>query len=221
VDLDGFKRVNDLLGHDRGDTVLREVAKRLAGALRQIDTVARLGGDEFGILLDGAADLEAAAAAAWKIEQACEPAFEIHGEVFHVSASIGIALFPEHGTTTADLLRRADLAMYDAKRSGASHAVYDAAHEKQLAHQLALLSELRDCITREELVVHYQPKINLKTCKTIGVEALVRWQHPTHGLLPPGSFLPQVERTALIAPLTRWVLNEALCQQRTWREQGV
>jgi diguanylate cyclase (GGDEF)-like protein/PAS domain S-box-containing protein len=221
MDLNGFKQVNDTLGHDQGDTLLREVGKRLEAALRETDTVARLGGDEFGILLDGAIDLAAAATAVWKIQQACAPEFVIDGEVFHVSASIGIALYPDHGKTTADLLRRADLAMYDAKRSGASHAVYDAAHEQQMAHSLALLADLRECVARDELVVHYQPQIDLATRKTTGVEALVRWRHPTQGLLGPASFLPQAERTALIAPLTRWVLNEALRQQRTWRADGV
>jgi diguanylate cyclase (GGDEF)-like protein/PAS domain S-box-containing protein len=221
MDLNGFKQVNDTLGHARGDTVLTEVARRLAGALRETDTVARLGGDEFGILLDGASDLEAAATAAWKIEQACEPEFVIDDEVVRVSTSIGIALFPEHGSSTADLLHRADLAMYDAKRSGASHAVFDAAHEQQLALSLALLAGLRECVAREELVVHYQPQIDLATRKTTGVEALVRWRHPTQGLLQPGSFLPQAERTAMIAPLTRWVLNEAMRQQRIWLAEGV
>ena len=221
IDLDDFKQVNDTLGHDQGDNLLREVGKRFAAALRETDTVARLGGDEFGILLDGATDLAAAATAAWKIQQACEPGFVINDEVVHVSASIGIALFPEHGRTTADLLRRADLAMYDAKRSGHSHAVFDAAQEKQMAHQLALLSDLRECVARDELVVHYQPKIDLATRKTTGVEALVRWRHPKQGLLLPASFLPELERTALIAPLTSWVLNEALRQQRMWRGEGV
>jgi diguanylate cyclase (GGDEF)-like protein/PAS domain S-box-containing protein len=221
LDLNGFKQVNDTLGHDRGDCVLREVGKRLTAALREADTVARLGGDEFGILLHGASDLAAAATAAWKIQQACEPEFVIDDEVVSVSMSIGIALYPEHGKTTADLLHRADLAMYDAKRSGAGYAVFDAAHETQMAHSLTLLAGLRECVAREELVVHYQPQIDLATRKTTGVEALVRWRHPTLGLLQPESFLPQMERTAMIAPLTRWVLNDALRQQRTWRGEGI
>jgi diguanylate cyclase (GGDEF)-like protein/PAS domain S-box-containing protein len=221
MDLDGFKQVNDTLGHARGDTLLREISKRLTATLRETDTVARLSGDEFAILLDGPSDLPAAATAAWKIQQACEAAFVINDEVVRVSASIGIALFPAHGKTTADLLHRADLAMYDAKRSGNSYAVFDAAQEKQMAHSLALLADLRECVARDELVVHYQPLIDLATRKTTGVEALVRWRHPTQGLLQPASFLPHVERTALIAPLTRWVLNEALRQQQTWRGEGV
>jgi diguanylate cyclase (GGDEF)-like protein len=221
LDLEGFKRVNDTLGHDRGDTLLKEIAKRLTATLRETDTLARLGGDEFAILLDGASDLPAAATAAWKIQQACDQGFMLDDEIVRVSASVGIALFPEHGKTTADLLRRADLAMYDAKRSGASYAVYDAAQEKQLARSLALLADLRDCVIRDELVVHYQPLIDLATRRTTGVEALVRWRHPKQGLLQPASFLPQAERTALIAPLTRWVLNNALRQQQTWRDEGV
>ena len=221
IDLNGFKQVNDTLGLDRGDTLLREIGKRLTDRLRETDTVARLGGDEFAILLDGASDLPAAATAAWKIQQVCEAPFVIDDEVVRVSTSIGIALFPEHGNTTADLLHRADLAMYDAKRSGTSYAVFDAEHAKQMAHSLALLADLRECVAREELVVYYQPLIDLATRRTTGVEALVRWNHPKHGLLQPGSFLPQAERTPLIAPLTRWVLNDALRQQQRWRGEGI
>jgi diguanylate cyclase (GGDEF)-like protein/PAS domain S-box-containing protein len=221
MDLDGFKQVNDAFGHDRGDTLLMEIAKRLSGSLRETDTVARLGGDEFAILLDGAGDLPAAVTAAWKIQQAYEAPFVIADDVVRVSTSIGIALFPEHGTTAADLLHRADLAMYDAKRAGTSYAVFDAQHEKQMAHSLSLLADLRDGVGRDELVVHYQPVIDLATHKTTGVEALVRWRHPEQGLLQPGSFLPQAERTPLIAPLTRWVLNAALRQQRAWRAEGI
>ena len=221
LDLNGFKQVNDTLGHDRGDTVLREVSRRLCATLRETDTVARLGGDEFAILLDGASDLPAVATAAWNIQQACEAPLVINDEVVRLSTSVGIALFPEHGKTTPDLLHRADLAMYDAKRSGTNYAVFDAAHEQQMAHSLALLADLRECVARDELVVHYQPLVDLATRKTTGVEALVRWRHPTQGLLEPASFLPHVERTALIAPLTRWVLNEALHQQQIWRGEGM
>jgi diguanylate cyclase (GGDEF)-like protein/PAS domain S-box-containing protein len=221
MDLDGFKQVNDTLGHEHGDTLLKEVGKRLTAALRETDTVARLGGDEFAILPADATDLDAAGAVAWKIQQTCEPGFVINHKVVHVSASIGIAVFPEHGRTRADLLRHADLAMYDAKRSGSGHSVFDVAQEKQAAHHLALLVDLRECIARDELVLHYQPKIDLATRETSGVEALVRWRHPMEGLLPPASFIPEVERTELIAPVTRWVLNEALRQQRMWRDEGI
>ena len=129
-------------------------------------------------------------------------------------ASIGIAFFPQHGRTAEELLRRADVAMYIAKRTGSGHAVFDAAQEEETAQQLALLVDLRQCISRDELVLHYQPKIDLETHEVSGVEALVRWQHPERGLLMPASFMSEVERTELIEPVTKWVLNEALRQQR-------
>jgi diguanylate cyclase (GGDEF)-like protein/PAS domain S-box-containing protein len=221
MDLDGFKRVNDTLGHDHGDALLKAVGSRLQTVLRADDTVARLGGDEFAVLPSGPTDLVAAAAIAWKIQQACEPPFVIGDEFVHVAASVGIALYPEHGTNAADLLRRADLAMYEAKRSGTAHAVFDAAQEQQLARHLALLSDLRHCITREELVLHYQPKIDLATREISGVEALIRWCHPKLGLLAPGSFMPEAERIELIEPMTRWVLDETLRQQKAWSDDGL
>jgi diguanylate cyclase (GGDEF)-like protein/PAS domain S-box-containing protein len=221
MDLDGFKQVNDTLGHDRGDNLLKQVADRLLATLRDGDTVARLGGDEFGILLQDASDLSAAAAVALKIQQACERGFLIGGETVHISPSVGIALCPEHGRTTDNLLHRADLAMYAAKRSGQGYAVFNAAQETQTADRLALLLDLRHCVTREELVVHYQPKIDLATRRITGVEALVRWRHPEQGLLLPASFMPEVQRTQLIEPVTRWVLGEALRQQRRWRDEGI
>jgi diguanylate cyclase (GGDEF)-like protein/PAS domain S-box-containing protein len=220
MDLNGFKQVNDRLGHDSGNLLLTQVGTRLVGALREIDKVARLGGDEFAILPGDSTDLAAAAAVAWKIEQLCDSDFLINGETAHVSASVGIALFPQHGTTTADLLRRADLAMYDAKRSASGHAVFDAAHEKQLARHLALLVDLRQCVARDELVLHYQPKIDMTTRRIFGVEALIRWHHPEHGLMMPGAFLPELERIELIAPVTQWVINDALRQQQIWRQAG-
>jgi diguanylate cyclase (GGDEF)-like protein/PAS domain S-box-containing protein len=221
MDLNGFKRVNDMFGHDQGDALLKQVGDRLIAALRETDTIARLGGDEFAILPGDATDLAAASALAWKIEQTCKAGFVLNDEIVHVSASIGIALYPEHGATTDELLRRADAAMYVAKRSGSGQAVFDSAHEKQTARQLALLVDLRECIARDELILHYQPKINLGTREISGVEALVRWRHPVQGLLMPGSFMPEVERTELIAPVTRWVLSEALHQQQTWRDEGI
>jgi diguanylate cyclase (GGDEF)-like protein/PAS domain S-box-containing protein len=220
MDLDQFKQINDTLGHDRGDSLLKQVGERLVAALPEPDTVARLGGDEFGIVPAEATDLAAAASVAWTIQAACEPGFVLDGRTVHVSPSIGIALFPDHGITSAELLHRADLAMYAAKRSGRGHTVFNAVHETQTDEQLALLLDLRHCIAREELVLHYQPKIDLATRVVCGVEALVRWRHPTQGLLLPAAFMPEVERTHLIEPLTRWVLDEALRQQSVWREEG-
>ena len=221
MDLDGFKQVNDTHGHEGGDTLLRQMGERLLATMRETDTVARLGGDEFAILPAGATDLPAAAAMAWKVQQMCEQGFVVNKELVRISPSIGIALFPDHGLTTTELLHRADLAMYVAKRSGNGYAVFDAAHERQTESRLAELLDLRQCVVREELVVHYQPKIDLASGEIFGVEALVRWQHPTRGLLQPVSFMPEVERTDLIEPLTAYVLGAALRQQQAWREQGI
>ena len=221
MDLDGFKQVNDTLGHDAGDALLKQVGERLVAGLREGDTVARLGGDEFGILPADPTDTSAAAALASKIEQIFRQGFAVDRETVQVSPSIGIALFPDHGGSTGSLLTCADLAMYAAKRSGRGHAMFDPAHEAETAEHLALLVDLRHCVDRDELVLHYQPKIDLASGKISGVEALIRWQHPRHGLLAPASFMPEVERTQLIGPVTRWVLNEALRQQRMWRDGGL
>jgi diguanylate cyclase (GGDEF)-like protein/PAS domain S-box-containing protein len=220
LDLDGFKRVNDTQGHEWGDVLLKEVGERLVSVLRESDTVARLGGDEFAVLPAGPIDLAATAAMAWTIQETFEAGFVLNGDTVHIAPSIGIALFPEHGRTVDELLHRADLAMYVAKRSGLGQTVFEAAHETEIADHLALLLDLRHCIAREELILHYQPKIDLVTRKICGVEALLRWRHPKKGLLMPASFMAEVERTYLIEPVTRWVLNAALCQQRAWRDEG-
>jgi diguanylate cyclase (GGDEF)-like protein/PAS domain S-box-containing protein len=221
MDLDGFKHVNDTLGHGHGDLLLQAVARRLSGVLRETDTIARLGGDEFAILPGGATNLSAAAAVAWKIQQACAAEFNLGTEVVRISASLGLALFPDHAQAETELLRRADTAMYIAKRSGGGHVVFDDSHETQAALKLAQLADLRHCIPGEELVLHYQPKIDLSTRDVTGVEALLRWQHPDRGLLTPDRFMADVEQTALNEPVTRWVLQEALRQQRTWSEQAL
>ncbi|MDQ6698425.1 MAG: EAL domain-containing protein [Actinomycetota bacterium] len=221
MDLDGFKQVNDTLGHGQGDALLKQVGDRVVGALREVDTIARLGGDEFAILPGRSTNLAGAVAVAWKIQQTCAEGFTLGGKTVHVTASLGIAMFPEHGRTAEELLRRADVAMYIAKRTGSGHAVVDAAQEAETAEKLALLVDLRQCISHDELVLHYQPKIDLETHEVSGVEALVRWRHPERGLLMPVSFMPEVESTELIGPVTRWVLNEALRQQQEWAKQGI
>ncbi|MEA2497092.1 MAG: hypothetical protein QOJ29_5003 [Thermoleophilaceae bacterium] len=222
VDLDEFRQVNEKLGRESGDALLIGVAERLRTATRDSDTVARLEGDEFGILLSGNTNVETAEGIAWRIREAFMHPFLINDNVIDVRASIGIAFFPQHGRATADLLRRADLAMHQAKRSGSGLGVFIAEPEDQTARRLTLLSELRDGIPRGELVLHFQPKVELlPTPHTTAVEALVRWQHPTEGLLAPDKFMPVVERSELIEPLTKWVLNAALEQQRIWMDAGV
>lgn len=222
VDLDEFREVNEKLGFEQGDAVLRAVAERLRGALHDSDTVARLGGDEFAVLPSGETEVEAAAGIAWKIREVFEQPFLVNGDVVNVRASIGIAFFPEHGRATADLLRRAGLALRWAKRSGSGLAVFTAEPEDQTARRLTLLSQLRDSIPRDQLVLHFQPQVDLKTTRqTTGVEALVRWRHPTGGLLMPAQFMHEAVCSKLIEPLTRWVLDAALRQQRLWSDAGL
>jgi diguanylate cyclase (GGDEF)-like protein len=221
IDVDELKDINDRFGHDLGDALLAAIAERLTGVLRVPDTVARMNGDEFAILPAGPTDLDGAAAVAWKVLHALEAAFVIDGHIIEARVSIGIALFPLHGADPRDLLRRADLAMREAKRSRSGFAVFAAIREKATAGRLALMGDLRHCIARDELVLHYQPKVDLARQEILGVEALVRWQHPIDGLLGPDLFVPLAERSGLIAGLTRWVLNEALQQLQMWREAGL
>jgi diguanylate cyclase (GGDEF)-like protein/PAS domain S-box-containing protein len=221
VDLDEFRTINETFGREKCDALLQAVARRLMGAMRESDTVARLGGDSFGILPAGAADVEAAAAIGWKVRELFKHPFVVSGDSIDLRASIGIALGPQHGRSTTDLLRRAELAMRDAQHSGTGLAVFVADPEDEAARRLSILTDLRDGIPRGELVLHYQPKVDLTAGqRTTGVEALVRWRHPTEGLLMPAQFMPEAERSELIGPLTDWVLNEALQQQRVWSDAG-
>ena len=221
ADVDDFKQVNDALGHDHGDELLKAIATRMTAALREPDTLARLGGDEFAILPGGSTDLDGAAAVAWKVLQAMEAPFVIDGQSVEARVSIGISLYPLHGAQPEGLLRRADLAMREAKLSKGGFAVFAAVQEEGTAGRLALVGDLRHCIGRGELVLYFQPKADLTARRILGVEALVRWRHPTNGLLPPDLFVPLIERIGLMAPMTRWVLNEALHQLRVWRDAGL
>jgi diguanylate cyclase len=220
IDLDRFKEVNDTLGHHYGDQLLIQVGERLQAVLREVDTVARLGGDEFAVLLPKIATAEGAIVVARKLQAALEEPFTIDGLTLDVEASIGLALYPDHGNDSDELLQRADIAMYAAKDTHAELVLFDPKLDQHSPRRLALLGELRRAIEHQQLVLHYQPIIDTQTSKVLGVEALVRWQHPEHGLLPPGEFIPLAERTGLITPLTNYVLKAALQQCRQWCQAG-
>ncbi len=220
MDLDRFKEINDTLGHHRGDLLLQQVGSRLRSVLWAPDIVARLGGDEFAILLPRLAAAADVNVVVQKILKALEAPFPIEGLPIAVEASIGIALYPDHGGNPDSLLQRADVAMYAAKKSG-GYVIYDAQHDQHSPRRLALLGELRHAIDRDQLLLHYQPEIDFTTRRVRGVEALARWQHPEHGFIPPDQFIPSAEQTGLIKPLTRWVLDMALRQCEAWRRAGI
>ena len=221
MDLDRFKEVNDTLGHASGDELLKQVGVRLSESLRESDTVARLGGDEFGVLLPKVVDAEAAVAVARNLRTTLEDPFTIHGLALQMEASIGIALYPDHGGDVQSLLQRADVAMYVAKEHPAGCEVYTRERDDYSPDRLTLLTGLRRAIDRGELLLHYQPKADLRTGEILGVEALVRWQHPERGMIPPDEFIPAAQKTGVIGPLTMFVLDEALRQCRTWLLQGL
>ena len=219
IDLDRFKEINDTLGHRSGDHVLDEVGGRLRRCLRESDTVARLGGDEFGVLFP-CASRSTAVAVVEKIQRGVAKTFTVDDVPLEIEASAGVALFPEHGTDVDLLLQRADVAMYVAKESGTPFAIYDPAEDTYEPGRLALGAELRQALDRHELVVHYQPQVDLRTERVTGAEALIRWAHPKRGLLPPDEFIPFAEHTGLMKPITLYVLDEALRQCRAWERAG-
>ena len=220
LDLDGFKQINDRLGHAMGDLVLRDLAPRLQEPLRRSDLVARLGGDEFAILLSPPTDAKAACAVAGRINHRIRQPLLVEGMCFRLTASIGIALCPQHGRKAGNLLHCADTAMYTAKRDRLVIALYDPDLEAAIGKDVVLRHELDRAIKRGELVLHYQPKVDVRTLQPVGLEALVRWQHPDYGLVPPDKFIPLAEHTDLIQTLTDWVLNAAIRQQRVWLDSG-
>lgn len=221
MDLDQFKDVNDALGHDHGDRLLIEMSRRLQKVLRDADTIARLGGDEFAVLVVDNADADGAVAIADRIGEALEQPFQLGGISLQTNASVGIAVFPEHAQDAESLAQRADVAMYAAKRSGGGHTIYSPEHDQSSVRRLALLGELRGAIQSDELVLHFQPSLDLDTGEVHSCEALVRWMHPEHGLMPPGEFIELAEVSGLIQPMTRWVIDEALRQTRVWLDHGL
>ncbi len=220
VDLDRFKEVNDVLGHQSGDELLCQVAGRFGREVREQDLLARLGGDEFAVLVSGRNGAEAGLEIARRLSDALDREFILSGVPVHVEASIGIARFPHDGRDATALLRCADSAMYAAKDLSTELELFDGDRDHHSPTRLKRLGELRQALTRGELVLHYQPKLRLGTGSVVGVEALVRWLHPDQGLLPPGEFVPLAEQTGLIKPLTSFVLRESLEQLAAWHRAG-
>jgi diguanylate cyclase (GGDEF)-like protein len=221
MDLDRFKEVNDTLGHHSGDLLLQELGARLQRALRASDSVARLGGDEFGVLLPDLADRQAIEEVVDRIRAAVERPFYVQDLPLAIETSIGVSIFPEHGQDVDALLQKADVAMYLAKAGNVTHAIYDPREDEYDPTRLTLVGELRRAIEAAELTVYYQPKADLRTGAVRGAEALVRWEHPERGLLMPDEFIPLAQHTGLIRPLTLSVIDLAMAQARTWRNQGL
>ncbi len=216
MDLDQFKEINDALGHHHGDQLLVALSRRLEDVLRDADTIARLGGDEFAILLTTDATRAGAVTVARRVMSALERPFEIDGLSLQTNASIGIALAPEHGSDAESLAKRADVAMYTAKRSSHGFAVYASEHDRSSVRRITLLGELRRAIECEELVLYHQPTYDLRSGEIVGTEALLRWQHPQHGLMLPVEFVDLAEVSGIIQQLTRFAIERAITTASTW-----
>ena len=220
IDLDRFKEINDSLGHHVGDDVLRQLGPRLTDAVGTSGTVARLGGDEFGLVLSAPVDAAAAIEVAERVREVLRQPFQLEGMSLRVDASIGVSLAPEHGTTPETLLQKADVAMFAAKRSHSPWQVYSSEYEQNARERLQLMEDLRDALRLGEIVLFYQPILDLASGLVTGAEALARWRHPSRGVLPPIAFLGLIADAGLMGPFTMDVLDQALVQQSRWSMAG-
>ncbi len=220
LDLNNFKDINDTLGHPEGDIILKQVASRIPDALRSSDTIGRLGGDEFAVVLPDI-DQSHAIEVAKKIIHILKPGFELRSHIIDINASIGIAIYPEHGDDQTALIRHADVAMYESKRRGHGFSIYNAEFDIHTPWRLALMADLRQAIEEDRLELYYQPQLDLHNNRIYGVEALLRWDHEIQGQIPPDQFIYIAENSELIQPLTRWVLKQSMMQWRIWKDQGV
>lgn len=222
LDLDGFKHVNDSLGHSIGDKLLRSISKRLSQSIRSVDTVSREGGDEFILLLYDIVEPQDAAIVARRVLRALAEAHTIEHQDLHITASIGISIYPEDGATAEMLIKNADTAMYQAKENARdSYQFFAPAMADRAMKRQSIEQNLRRALERQEFALHYQPKIDLSTGKISGTEALIRWTHPTRGLISPADFVPIAEDCGLIVPIGKWVMQEACAQARAWADAGL
>jgi diguanylate cyclase (GGDEF)-like protein len=222
LDMDHFKPINDALGHEIGDRLLIEAARRLESFVREIDTVARLGGDEFAIVLEGINSTQDVATVSQKIISGLAEAFTIAEHSLHISSSIGVAIYPQHGKDIPTVIKNADAAMYKAKQSGRNKCVFYKENFGKLAKEkLSLDNELRQAVYDEQFILHYQPKYDVASETITGSEALLRWQHPQHGLIYPTKFIPLLEKNGMISTVGKWVLKSACTQHAKWQKNGL